>query len=175
MELYKMADKKKGRADRDKDEIQYEKDMQECTFQPNPHKRRGRRASPSPQKVSRKEPLEKQKFQQQRDRSQPAPLRGGQNSKQVNVITKSHEIQESNFEDEDDHDKGEEALLFVDVNFGEDKTRIALYEKSQPEVVARKFAKLHGLDSNLAQNLVDLLREQMNAALQNEEEDEENE
>jgi len=61
------------------------------------------------------------------------------------------------------------------VNFGEDKTRIALYEKSQPEVVARKFAKLHGLDSNLAQNLVDLLREQMNAALQNEEEDEENE
>lgn len=70
-------------------------------------------------------------------------------------------------------EKGE-PLLYVDVNFGtNEKTRIALYEKSDPEKVAKKFVKKHGLDSQIQTNLVALLKEQLASALTNIEEEQE--
>ena len=62
----------------------------------------------------------------------------------------------------------------MDVNLGEEaKTRIALYERSNPEVVARRFVKQHGLDSNILENLTGLLKEQLASALTNINEEEE--
>lgn len=58
-----------------------------------------------------------------------------------------------------DHDDGEEPLLYVDVNLGSDKTRIALYQRSNPEKVAQKFVQEHGLDANILDNLTNLLSE----------------
>jgi len=40
-----------------------------------------------------------------------------------------------------------EPLLYVDVNFGNEKTRIALFEKSDPEKVAKDFVEKHRLDA----------------------------
>lgn len=75
---------------------------------------------------------------------------------------------------EEDHQEGEEPLLFVDVNLGmQEKTRIALYEKSNPEKVAKKFVKENGLDKNILENLTNLLKEQMASALTNINEEEE--
>lgn len=69
---------------------------------------------------------------------------------------------------------GEEPLLYVDVNLGqEDKTRIALYGRSNPERVARRFVKEHGLDDNILENLTNLLKEQLASALTNINEEEE--
>ena len=46
-----MAERKKNRADKEKDEIEFEKNKDVYTFQPNAHKYKGRRGgSPSPQK-----------------------------------------------------------------------------------------------------------------------------
>jgi hypothetical protein len=76
--------------------------------------------------------------------------------------------------DSDDHFDGEEPLLYVDVNLGgNEKTRIALYEKSNPEKVARKFVRDHGLDENILENLTNLLKEQLANALTNIDEEEE--
>jgi len=61
----------------------------------------------------------------------------------------------------------------VDVNLGQDKTRIALFEKSNPEKVAKRFVKQHGLDNNILENLTNLLKEQMASALTNINEEEE--
>jgi hypothetical protein len=75
-----------------------------------------------------------------------------------------------------DHEEGEEPLLYVDVNLGSTKTRIALYQKSDPERVAIKFVQEHGLDRNILDNLTNLLREQLATALHgiDEEEDSNN-
>jgi hypothetical protein len=74
----------------------------------------------------------------------------------------------SNQSDSDSqHDESQEPLLYVDVNLGATKTRIALYEHSQPEKVARRFVREHGLDSNILENLTNLLREQLANALAN--------
>lgn len=62
-------------------------------------------------------------------------------------------------QDEVDHDEGEEPLLYVDVNLGQDKTRIALYQRSNPDKVAAKFVEEHGLDSNILENLTNLLKD----------------
>ncbi len=67
--------------------------------------------------------------------------------------------------EEIDHDEGEEPLLYVDVNLGHEKERIALYERSKPEQVARKFVREKGLDENILENLVNMLQEQMANAL----------
>lgn len=61
----------------------------------------------------------------------------------------------------------------MDVNLGQDKTRIALFEKSNPEKVAKRFVKQHGLDNNILENLTNLLKEQMASALTNINEEEE--
>jgi hypothetical protein len=63
--------------------------------------------------------------------------------------TTSKKAAASAFDNESDEEKFEgEPLLYVDVNFGgNEKTRIALYEKSNPEKVAKKFVKKHGLDA----------------------------
>ena len=45
-------------------------------------------------------------------------------------------------------------MLYVDVNLGgNDKTRIALYQNSNPERVARKFVRELGLDETILENL----------------------
>jgi hypothetical protein len=59
------------------------------------------------------------------------------------------------------------------VNLGQDKTRIALYQRSNPEKVARKFVREHGLDQNILENLTNLLKEQLASALTNINEEEE--
>lgn len=48
MELYKMADRKKGinKQDKNKDEIEFLKNPEEYTFQPNAHKYKDRLMSP---------------------------------------------------------------------------------------------------------------------------------
>ena len=58
-------------------------------------------------------------------------------------------------------------MLYVDVNLGQgEKIRIAMYEDSDPEAVARQFSKNHNLtDENLVSNLVGLLKTQMHQAL----------
>ena len=61
----------------------------------------------------------------------------------------------------------------MDVNLGNAKTRIALYEKSNPEQVALKFVREHGLDDNILENLTNLLKEQLQKALTNIDEEEE--
>ena len=66
-----------------------------------------------------------------------------------------------------------EPLLYVDVNFGNEKTRIALFEKSDPEKVAKDFVEKHRLDAQIMKNLTNLLREQLAKALSNIEEEEE--
>jgi uncharacterized protein YcbK (DUF882 family) len=58
------------------------------------------------------------------------------------------------------------------VNLGKDKTRIALYQRSNPEKVALKFLEEHGLDSNILENLTNLLRDQLQNALTNIDEEE---
>ena len=85
-------------------------------------------------------------------------------------VVKGHASSDSSSDDE----KFEgEPLLYVDVNFGgNEKTRIALFEKSDPEKVAKKFVKKHGLDSQIMQNLTNLLKEQLASALTNIEEEE---
>jgi hypothetical protein len=64
--------------------------------------------------------------------------------------------------EESDHN-GEEPLLYVDVNLGEanGKTRIALYQNSNPEKVARRFVAQNGLDEHILENLISLLKEQL--------------
>jgi hypothetical protein len=48
----------------------------------------------------------------------------------------------------------------VDVNLGEGaKTRIALFENSNPDKVARRFVRENNLDSNILENLTNLLKE----------------
>lgn len=64
-----------------------------------------------------------------------------------------------------EHAEGEEAMLYVDVNLGESKTRIALYSNSNPEQIAQKFAQSYNLDADLANNLTQMLRQQMENAL----------
>jgi hypothetical protein len=59
------------------------------------------------------------------------------------------------------------------VNLGTDKTRIALYQNSNPEVIAKKFAQTHGLDQTITTNLTNLLKEQLASALTNIDEEEE--
>ena len=61
------------------------------------------------------------------------------------------------------------------MNLGQDKTRIALYQRSNPEKVARKFVREHGLDQNILENLTNLLKEQLASALTNINEEEEHE
>ncbi len=73
----------------------------------------------------------------------------------------------------DDHLENEEPLLYVDVNLGQEKTRIALYERSNPEKVAKKFVKKQGLDDKILENLTNLLKEQLASALTNINEEEE--
>jgi hypothetical protein len=51
------------------------------------------------------------------------------------MVVKQNGKQNQNVDDED-HDHDEEPLLYVDVNLGKDKTRIALYQRSNPERVA---------------------------------------
>lgn len=63
-------------------------------------------------------------------------------------------------------------MLYVDVNLGSDKTRIALYQRSNPEKVAQRFVQEHGLDMNILANLTNLLSEQLASALQGIEEEE---
>lgn len=75
--------------------------------------------------------------------------------------------------DDVDHDEGEEPLLYVDVNLGQEKTRIALYQRSNPDRVASKFVAEHGLDSNILENLTNLLKDQLANALTNIDETEE--
>lgn len=58
------------------------------------------------------------------------------------------------------------------MNLGTDKTRIALYERSDPVKVAKRFVKSHGLDDNILENLINLLKEQLASALTNIEEEE---
>jgi len=53
------------------------------------------------------------------------------------------------------------------VNLGETKTRIALFEQSNPEKVAQKFVRDHQLDDNILENLTNLLKEQLASALTN--------
>lgn len=79
----------------------------------------------------------------------PTTLRGGQQKKEVTTTTTTKTMSKTKaMVDSSDDEKFEgEPLLYVDVNFGgSDKTRIALFEKSNPEKVARKFVKKHGLD-----------------------------
>lgn len=73
-----------------------------------------------------------------------------------------------------DHEDGEEPLLYVDVNLGQNKTRIALYQRSNPQRVAEQFVREHGLDMNILENLTNLLTEQLTNALQGMEEEEAN-
>lgn len=85
-ELYKMAERKKERQNRDKDEIEYLKNPEEFTFQPNSHKAKGARRNMSP-KVQRRERLQDNNnvtlktagkaALPKRDKSVPTTLRGG--------------------------------------------------------------------------------------------------
>lgn len=61
------------------------------------------------------------------------------------------------------------------MNLGETngKTRIALYQKSNPEKVARRFVSQNGLDEHILENLISLLKEQLQNALTNIYEEEE--
>lgn len=63
----------------------------------------------------------------------------------------------------------EEPLLYVDVNLGTGKSpatqRIALYANSNPNKVAKAFAKANNIDNNIRENLASLLREQLESAL----------
>jgi hypothetical protein len=79
------------------------------------------------------------------------------------------------FEDSDDEAQGREPLLFVDVNLGQTKTRIALYEKSKPERVAAKFVRDNNLDVQVQESLTTLLRQQLHNALANIDEEVEHE
>ena len=65
------------------------------------------------------------------------------------------------FEDDQDHEAGEEPLLFVDLNFGNKETKIKLYRNSDPQRLARKFAHLKKLDEETEAKLKDLLAEQL--------------
>ena len=53
--------------------------------------------------------------------------------------------------------KDEEPLLFVDVNFNDMSTRIAMYEDSNPVEVAKLFAKKYNMDEEVLESLADLL------------------
>lgn len=157
MELYKMAERKKERTNRDKDEIEFTKNPEEFTFQPNAHKYKNAVKQMSPG-VQRKEKFQEVKTTK-REKSVPTTLRGGQSTTVVNTKTTTSSVAQKsvtkpvkttkNFDtsSSDDEKFEGEPLLYVDVNFGgNDKTRIALFEKSNPEKVARKFVKQHGLD-----------------------------
>lgn len=81
-QLYKLHDRKKGRVNRPEDDVEWERHQAECTFQPNKDKKptRGRKNSPSPIKKDRMgKPVAaiEKKALKGRDRSQPAPMRGG--------------------------------------------------------------------------------------------------
>ena len=64
-------------------------------------------------------------------------------------------------EDEDEerlYELNNDPLLYVDINFGgNDKRRIALYEKSNPERVATLFVEANGLDKIVIGNLAAML------------------
>ena len=49
-ELYREAEKKKGKQDKNKDELEMKQHKEEYTFQPNAHKRKNLRAASPPQK-----------------------------------------------------------------------------------------------------------------------------
>ena len=116
-------------------------------------------------------------FKTQRDRSQPTTLRGGAQKSQEVATNKTKQVKKNGNPSADGASEEEkfegEPLLYVDVNFGgNEKTRIALYEKSNPEKVAKDFVKKHGLDSQIMQNLTNLLKEQLASALTNIDEEE---
>jgi hypothetical protein len=80
-ELYKMAERKRAidKQNRAKDDIEYLKNPEEYTFQPNSHKYKGK-LNLSPKVPKREEnTLETvaKGSKTQRDRSQPTTLRGG--------------------------------------------------------------------------------------------------
>ena len=162
-QLYKMAERKKGKKDLDRDEIELSKNPDEYTFQPNAHKRKGGRKNKSPEPAEEKEyvnpnqRISKGLIPSPRTKSEPPKLRGGQ--KRVTEKQKEEEQKKEEEESEEERFEGD-PLLYVDVNFGtEEKTRIALYEKSNPVKVAKRFVKEHGLDSTIMDNLVALLKE----------------
>ena len=81
-ELYKMAERKKDRQNRNKDEIEFAKNPEEFTFQPNAHKVRAairKNMSPKVQRKEKESTLEiaTKGAKTQRDRSLPTTLRGG--------------------------------------------------------------------------------------------------
>ena len=49
-------------------------------------------------------------------------------------------------------------MMYVDVNLGANKTRIAMYENSNPELIAQKFAQHYKLDAALADSLTEMLK-----------------
>ncbi len=193
MELFNQAKRKRNidRKDLDKDEAELQKNPDEFTFQPNSHKRAGnqtqRGASPQVRREEVGVPGYARPRGQTRERSQPAPVGGALNvaynsnttasSQQQTLRAKGKKGQKQLIGadlEESDHN-GEEPLLYVDVNLGEanGKTRIALYQNSNPEKVARRFVAQNGLDEHILENLISLLKEQLQKALTNIYEEEE--
>ncbi|CDW73762.1 UNKNOWN [Stylonychia lemnae] len=192
-ELYLQADKKKTKDKQDKafDEILIDKNPEEYTFQPNAGKKKKalaerRNLSPSNSNQGRQqENLSKIQQTTQRNQSQPpAQIRGLQQQtiktqqysssttttttiSQTVAVKQTISSKKNQYFEDQDHEHGEEPLLYVDVNLGKEKTRIALYQRSNPELVAQRFLVEHGLDSNILDNLTNLLREQLQNALTN--------
>ena len=49
-------------------------------------------------------------------------------------------------------------LLFIDVNLGDTKPRITLFEGDEPKQVAKAFAYEHDLDEEMEERLVSMLK-----------------
>lgn len=145
-ELYKMAEKKKERKNRNMDEIEIEKAQDEFTFKPK-ISQRSLRMEMNPNSPRRK---------QQMKAATDSGITGGRGRKAV-----AGNQEEFVFDIRTDA----EPLLHVDVNLPNKNVRVALYEDSDVGQVAANFVAKYGLEQQMELTLRQTLEQHMQAAI----------
>jgi len=138
-ELYSMADKRKGRRDKSTDDYRFERERSECTFRPNIERLNLKKGA-----KQRSNEEEKQRDASEQPR-QPEPLisrREEEEKAEIFDIKKreKHESSSASSSSSKSSKEGSEPLYFDHQVHGK-PIKLALYKKTKPKKVAKKFFK----------------------------------